>query len=246
MKKLLTFLFYICLFAADMDAVENKDTRVIVFDFGGVIAKADTVQMTNFLINSFDINKEELSSAFRKMQDEVSVGGSERQFWEQYANIKGIVLANDWFDQYGTVIKKAIVEIPETIILVKALQSQGYQTAMLSDVTQYQAEIIRQMGYYELFTPVLLSCETGVKKPKPEAFQILLQELKLPASLVLFIDDRIENVEAAKDQGIDAIHFLNPKQLKEELEKRSFDLGHPLLSTFASRNTLHSFAFFCG
>ena len=76
---------------------------------------------------------------------------------------------------------------PESLAIVKTLQSQGYQTAMLSDVTQYQAEIIRKMGYYDLFTPVLLSCEIGVKKPNPEAFQTLLQKLKLPASSVLFI-----------------------------------------------------------
>lgn len=63
------------------------------------------------------------------------------------------------------------------------------------------------------------------KKPNPEAFQTLLQKLKLPASSVLFIDDRIENVEAARKQGIDSIQFISPEQLKEELEKRGFDLS---------------------
>ena len=73
-------------------------------------------------------------------------------------------------------------------------------------------------------TPVLLSYEIGVKKPNPEAFKILLQKLQLSASFVIFIDDRIENVEAAKNQGIDAILFVNPSQLKDELEKRGFYL----------------------
>lgn len=134
-------------------------------------------------------------------------------------------MPNDWFNQFGVIIKESITEMPESLAIVKTLQSQGYQTAMLSDVTQYQAEIIRKMGYYDLFTPVLLSCEIGVKKPNPEAFQTLLQKLKLPASSVLFIDDRIENVEAARKQGIDSIQFISPEQLKEELEKRGFDLS---------------------
>lgn len=225
-KKLLIRLFYICLFfIVNVSAVENKDSRVVVFDFGGVVARADTTQMANFLINSFNINKEELSNSMRSMQIYVSNGGSEKQFWEQFAVSKKIILPEDWFDQFGIIIKKSINEIPETIILVKMLQSQGYQTAMLSDVTQYQAEIIRKIGYYNLFSPVLLSYEIGVKKPNPEAFQILLKKLNKPASSVLFIDDKIENVEAAKNQGIDAIHFNNPKQLIEELEKRGFNLG---------------------
>lgn len=224
-KKLLIYLFSICLFIVQVNAAQNKPSYVVVFDFGGVVAQADTAQMANFLMNSFNITKEELSNALRNMQSDVSNGGSEEQFWEQFALSKKIVLPNDWFNQFEMIIKKSITEIPETIILVKTLQSQGYQTAMLSDVTQYQAEIIRKMGYYDLFNPVLLSYEIGVKKPNPEVFQILLKKLQKPPSSVLFIDDRIENVEAARNQGIDAIHFVNPKQLVKELESRGFDLG---------------------
>lgn len=225
-KKLLTFLFYTCLFVINVNAIENKESLVIVFDFGGVIAKADTTQMANFLLSSFNINKEELSNVLRDMQNYVSSGGSEKQFWEQFAVSRKVVLSNDWFNEFGVIIKESITEITENVILVKKLQRQGYQTAMLSDVTQYQAEIIRKMGYYDLFCPVLLSYEIGVNKPNSEAFQILLRKLDKPASSVLFIDDRIENIEAAKNQGIDAIHFTDPKQLVEELKRRCFDLDN--------------------
>jgi len=34
---------------------------------------------------------------------------------------------------------------------------------------------------------------------------------------VIFIDDKIENVEGAKKAGLTAIHFTNPKQLRNEL-----------------------------
>lgn len=180
--------------------------------------------MSDFLINSFNINKNELSDALREMQNYISKGGSEKQFWEQFAISKRVILPNDWFNQFGIVIKQSISEMPETLAIVKTLQNQGYQTAMLSDVTQYQAEIIRKMGFYDLFTPVLLSYEIGVKKPNPEAFQILLKKLKLPASSVLFIDDRIENIEAAKKQGIDSIQFTGPEQLKKELKNRGLGL----------------------
>lgn len=101
----------------------------------------------------------------------------------------------------------------------------GYQTGMLSDVTQYQAEVIRKMGYYDLFHPVLLSYEIGVKKPNPEAFKILLETLQKPASHVLFIDDRQENIESAKSLGIDSIQFISPEQLKKELEERGLELS---------------------
>ena len=221
-KKLLTFFFYICLCTAYVSATDTYNSPVVVFDFGGVIAQANTTKMANFLIDSFNIDKDELSKAFRDMQN---LGGSEEQFWKQFAIAKYIVLPNDWINQFGVIIQESITEIPGTLNLVKVLKTQCYQTAILSDMTQYQAEIIRKNGYFNLFNPVVLSHENRVKKPNPEAFQILLKKLKKPASSVIFIDDRIENVEAAKNQGIDAIHFINPKQLKEELERRGFDLG---------------------
>lgn len=212
-------LAFITLFVSMGNIHAQQSVKAVVFDFGGVVAEANIAQMTNFLTHTFSINKDELSLALRDMQHYVSTGGSEKQFWEQYAISKKILLSCDWFNQFGAVIKKSITEIPGTLDIVKALQNHGYQTPMLSDVSQYQAEIIRKMGYYDFFTPVLLSYETGLKKPKPEAFKMLLKVLQLPPPSVLFIDDRVENVEAAKKQGIDSILFKNPKQLKNELEK---------------------------
>lgn len=220
-KKLVSFFFYICLCTAYLSATDTNDSPVVVFDFGGVIAEANTTKMTNFLIDSFEVNKDELSNAFRDMQ---SQGVTEEKFWKQFAVTKHIVLPNDWINQFGVIIQESITEIPGTLDLVKKLKTQCYQTAILSDMTQYQAEIIRKSGYFDLFNPVVLSHENRVKKPNPEAFQILLKKLNKPASSVIFIDDRIENVEAAKTQGIDAIHFTNPKQLKEELARRGFNL----------------------
>ena len=35
----------------------------------------------------------------------------------------------------------------------------------------------------------------------------------------IFIDDNLRNVKAAEDAGIHGIHFLNAKQLSDELRK---------------------------
>lgn len=203
--------------------VSANEPPVIVFDFGGVIAQADTVKMGNFLLDTFDIEPEELSIAFRKMLEQ---GGSEEEFWREFAATKSIELQDDWMDQFGVVIAESITEIPGTLEIAQELRSQGYQIAILSDMTQYQAEVIRKAGYFDLFDPVLLSHENRVKKPQPEAFQILLKRLDKPASSVIFTDDRIENVEAAQLQGIDAIHFITPEQFKKDLESKGID---PLL-----------------
>lgn len=225
MYKTLSFLFCIaCLVAGRASAAQNSDVHAVVFDFGGVIAHADQAKMVNFLMRSFDVKREELSAALQKMQSFVSQGGTEQEYWEQLASEKKVSLPKNWIDQWYGIIKSSITEIPESIVIVRALQEQGYRTGLLSDITQYQAEVVRKLGYYDLFDPVLLSYETGVKKPDPKAFTILLETLHESPSHVLFIDDKLENVESARSLGIDAIQFTSPQQLKAELEERGFTL----------------------
>jgi epoxide hydrolase-like predicted phosphatase len=200
------------------------DVQVVVFDFGGVVAKVNTSQLKNFFTSTVNISDSELSDAFREMQVYVSQGGTESDFWEQYAITHEKNLPLGWFDQFDNIFREAFEEIPETIQIIKELQAQGYKTTLLSDMTEHQAKIICQMGYFDLFHPLFLSYQTGVKKPDPEAFKILLKGLNLPPTHLIFIDDRNENVEAAKKEGIDAIQFSNPEQLKEELKKRGCNL----------------------
>lgn len=217
------FIFLCCLSMTCVSQVmAQQPTKycAIVFDFGEVIAKVDVKQIEDFTTKSFNINKEELITAIKDMRDFVAKGGSEKQFWEQFARSKNISLPEDWYTQLRNVIKNSITGIPETIAIIKSLKEHGYQTALLSNATQEQAEIVKQLGYYDLFDPVVLSCDIKVSKPNPEAFKILLEKLHVASSCVLFIDDKLDNVEAAKKLGFDAIQFTTPEQLKRELESK--------------------------
>ena len=51
----------------------------------------------------------------------------------------------------------------------------------------------------------------------------MLDQLGLEVREVVFIDDKIENVEGAKAVGIDAILFENDAQVKRELQKRRLE-----------------------
>lgn len=221
---LYSFALALCCLKAQLPALDHQaptcQYQAVVFDFGGVVAKADRAPMVAFLTASFGISESELKSALKEMQTSVAQGESETDFWHKYAQAKGRNLPADWASQFNTVIKMSINEIPGTIALVKALQNQGYQTAMLSDVTQYQAQVVEKLGYYNHFNPLLLSYKIGVEKPDPRAFEVLLATLKLPAATVIFIDDKPENVAAAQKMGIEGIIFINPDQLREALETR--------------------------
>lgn len=203
---------------------QNRKVKAIVFDFGGVIAKTDRQQVAAFIAQSLNISQEEATKALEGLKENSLNDGIESDYWIAYTRSKQIRLPNDWLKQLNEVRLNALQEIPGMVELVKNLKKQGYQTALLSNVRKSQAQIKRKLGFYDLFHPTVLSYEVGLRKPDPKAYFLILEKLNLPPQAVLFIDNKPQNIEAAKTLGMDAILFENPKQLLDALKMRGITL----------------------
>ena len=97
---------------------------------------------------------------------------------------------------------------------------QNLRVGLLSNSDSQFTNLLRDCGIYEPFDPCLLSTEIGALKPDLKAYRLLLSELALSPEEVIFIDDKLENVEAAKKMGIDGIVFESSQQIRDELSKR--------------------------
>ena len=88
---------------------------------------------------------------------------------------------------------------------------------------------LHEAGLANRFSHVFNSSAMGVAKPKKEFFYASLMSLGIRATDALFIDDSIENVQAAKAVGIAAVHFNGRADCVEKLT--SLSLQHSLLTT---------------
>jgi putative hydrolase of the HAD superfamily len=70
----------------------------------------------------------------------------------------------------------------------------------------------------DAFDVTLSSCYMGLRKPHPEMYKRALDILGKPAERILFIDDRAENAQGARDAGMKAIRFEGAEQLRRDLE----------------------------
>jgi FMN phosphatase YigB (HAD superfamily) len=70
-----------------------------------------------------------------------------------------------------------------------------------------------------VFSQYLSESDVGLPKSNPEAFTKLSQMINMNVDEILFIDDKIENVNAATQAGMKAIQYLNNDQLKFDLSK---------------------------
>lgn len=197
------------------------EPQAIVFDFGGVMTTEFFRQVVvDFLQDSFQLSEEEFERANLEKKRAIKAGKTDKEFWLAFAKAKGIDLPSNWADELDAIMAKALNVNPEMYALVAQLKEKGIPVGLLSNVDERLGKLVGQFGFYEPFSPCLLSYEIGVRKPDPKAYTILLETLHLPATDIIFIDDRSENVEQAKALGIDAILFESPEQLRNELKKR--------------------------
>lgn len=64
------------------------------------------------------------------------------------------------------------------------------------------------------FEQVIASYHLGVRKPEPDFYHRLLRTVNVAGDEVLFVDDRVENVEAARAVGVRAHHFTGASPLR--------------------------------
>ena len=222
-KYLLLFLLPVFLF----NSVFGKESRkpVIVFDYGGVLATAEKEEFHAFVANAFSIKPQEvrdLLKQVRKVRKKVKDGDLA---WETVAKEHGVVLQKNWSERCEEQLLARVHERPKMMDLVRTLKQGGYQVAMLSNVSRREAKLVKKLGYYDPFHPVILSCEIGVSKPKLQSFMILLRRLKRKGKEVVFIDDQEQNIEAASKLGINGIQFISYDQLIEAFKVRNISSG---------------------
>ncbi|MGA9192520.1 MAG: HAD family phosphatase [Anaerolineales bacterium] len=93
-----------------------------------------------------------------------------------------------------------------------------YKTGLITNAWKDIRRSIEDLWHLDdVFDAILISAEVALAKPDPAIYQMLLKQWSLPAQAVVFIDDFAENILAARQIGMAAIHFKSPEQAIAEL-----------------------------
>lgn len=123
-----------------------------------------------------------------------------------------------FFDRWEEMLKG---EIEDTVLILNDLYLLNKVT--LYALTNWSAETFplakQRFDFLKLFRGIVVSGEEMTRKPFSKIYETTLDRYGLIPEKCLFIDDSLDNVNAAKELGINAIHFLDPGQLRIELEQ---------------------------
>jgi putative hydrolase of the HAD superfamily len=152
------------------------------------------------------------------------------EFWRKFVSDAALGLSdaeiaqlNEWDACMWTTFN------PEMIDWHKQLKQKGLKTGILSNMGDSVLESIeRKFNWIADFDVLIWSFQHRMAKPEPAIYHFLLERLGTAAGETLFLDDKIENIEAAKDLGIQALQFSTVDQLRKDLVSLGMDSRLPL------------------
>jgi putative hydrolase of the HAD superfamily len=110
---------------------------------------------------------------------------------------------------------------------VGALKSRGLKVVILSNMPIEISRYMRQYApWFKDFDYVCFSAEMQLAKPDAAIFHACLKAVGSKPEECLFIDDRAENVEAARALGMQALKFESVQELAARVQP--FNLPPPL------------------
>ncbi len=153
----------------------------------------------------FNENVESITKGFLNSQ----------QFWKMCIKRYNIQNANDfnflesWVSDY-----EPILEMHEEIIKLKS----KYQIGLLSNIYKgmlpllLERKLIPNINYDQ----VVFSCDVGIMKPNLDIYALAQKNANVEAKSILFIDDRQDFLDGAKEAGWNTFLF-NDKDRKNSI-----------------------------
>lgn len=95
----------------------------------------------------------------------------------------------------------------QMIDFVKKIRDRGYNTYILSNAPLEIPNYLKKLHLIEYFDGKIISAEEKLSKPNLEIYKLLLNKFNLNSEESLFIDDKLENIKAAEECGINGYVF---------------------------------------
>jgi putative hydrolase of the HAD superfamily len=117
-------------------------------------------------------------------------------------------LARDLADKTKELLFASARLYDDALPFLRELRSRGIKTAIVSNCDENTRGLLVELGVAALVDALCLSCEVGALKPTALIYTEALNQLGMPASAALFIDDNAGYCAGATALGISAVQIL--------------------------------------
>ncbi len=192
----------------------------VIFDYGGVLAfhqsTEDAKQLAEIASLPFDV----FSRLYWSDRGPYDKGlTTAEDYWNDIAQGGGVSFTAEQLETLIRVDIDSWIKFDQKMYeFAESLRSNGKRLAVLSNMPHELGDFLKNSTKgFAPFHHITLSYEIRSIKPEPEIYRHCLQGLDLRPEQTLFLDDRPENVEGARRQGIQAIQFTSRDEVLAHL-----------------------------
>ena len=192
--------------------------KAVFFDIGNVLLGYDWKAAVGRICKQTNVTSEEVG----------------KRFWESgFAKFeKGFISQAEFFGALaesiefaGTVGELSLLcsdiffTLDDNIAVARRLVGRT-ELGIISNTNQAHIEFLGpRHDFLEIFKVRVYSHEVHARKPEKEIYDAALLQMNARAGESLFVDDLIENVEAARQLGWSAIHLEPQTDLQKEMKR---------------------------
>jgi len=191
----------------------TQKIKAVIWDMGGVILRTAAKTTREELATKYSISLDTLYDlVFNSETAEKATLGliEEKDHWQAIAKTLGI--PGGGMDEFrakfweGDLIDTELVEFIESL-------NKVVKTGLLSNAWSGARDYFCQrVDCNQVFQYSIFSYEVGLKKPDKRIYEKILSLMKVEAAEAIFVDDFLENIEAANAVGIHGVHFITTEQ----------------------------------
>ena len=199
--------------------------KAIIFDLGNVLLPID-LSLTFEAFSAYSsLNSEEIADAIAQnhlwvpYESGLQSDAEFRNFLRERLNLT--ISDADFDDAFSALLLDFHPGVYEWIA---SLQS-SFQLILLSNTSSIHAERFTKVALgpegqnlFSLFNQVYFSFEMGLVKPNPAIYHQVLAEQDFAAEEVLFFDDNVANINAAKSIGIPSF-LVDPSRSLSQIQE---------------------------
>ena len=194
---------------------------LFIFDMGGVVTTTFFHSGKSRFFEKLGVTDKEFNELAAKADlhaldiGEITV----KQFWNNYNDIIARErpelsrAQNDYFRLYFHPIRNQ-----GTVDLILALR-KNHRVVCGTNTIDSHWENHMERGDYSFFDQTYASNKIGLAKPDAAFFETIMQVEGYKPEETFFTDDRLDNVEAARALGINAVQFTTAEDLRKAWEK---------------------------
>lgn len=218
--------------------------NAVVFDYGGVLTTSPREALATWA-ESAQVDRQSFNTVMQSWMSSTATADNPVHLLER-GEMSGEEFNTAFGSQLFTTSGKPIMTAnyleqifdlvqPEPTMhdMLRTLHQHDIGIALLSNSwdNKYPHELL------DIFDAVVLSGDTGLRKPDPEIFRLTLDKLGIGAEQAIMVDDNRHNIVAAQKLGMAGILHKNPVQTIQQLNEMLLDTWASKFSTYEQGET---------